>query len=316
VQLFPHDPQFVLSACRFVSQPSRTAFSFALQLPHPASQLIPHAPPTQLGTPWLELHGVVHPPQVLALVLVSVSQPSRVAFSFALQSPHPPSHAITHAAPTQLGVPWLELHAAPHAPQCAAVVARSVSQPASAVQSPHPAAHAYWQPPSEHPVATMCAGAFAAHEYPHAPQFNTLVFVSVSHPSDPATFSSPLQSLHPPSHVCSQLPVVHTGAECAGTSSHPFPHVPQLLTSLPVAVSQPFRLAFSFALQSVKPGRQLAMLHALAVHAGVPFTLLHGKLHAAQCASSVVRSVSQPAAPVQSPYPLLHPPSWHVPTLQ
>jgi len=162
----------------------------------------------------------------------------------------------------------------------------------------------------------MCAGAFAWHEYPHAPQSVTLVFVSVSHPSDPATFSSPLQSLQPPSHVCSQLPVLHTGAECAGTSSHPFPQVPQLLTSLPVAVSQPLRLAFSFALQSVKPGRQLAMLQALAVHDGVPFTLLHGKLHAAQCAVLVVSWVSHPGAPVQSPYPLLHPPSWHTPRLQ
>jgi len=78
------------------------------------------------------------------------------------------------------------------------------------------------------------------------------------------------------SHVCWQLPVAHAGAECAGRSSHAFPHVPQLLRSAAVFVSQPFRLAFSFALQSVKPGRQLAMLHALLEHAGVPFALLHG----------------------------------------
>ena len=316
MQLFPHDPQFVLSACRFVSHPSRTAFSSALQLPHPASQLIPHAPPTQLGVPWLELHGVVHPPHVLGLVLVFVSQPFRLTSSSALQSLHPLSHAMLHSPAVHAGVPFTTLHAALHAPQCAAVVVRSVSHPAAAVQSPHPVSHAYWHAPSEQPVTTMCAGAFAAHEYPQLPQFNTLVAVSASHPSDVGLPRSVLQSLQPVSHVCPQLPVVHAGTECAGKSSHTFPHVPQLLRSLPVAVSHPFRLAFSFALQSVKPGRQLAMLHALAVHDGVPFTLLHGKLHAAQCASSVVRSVSQPAAPVQSPYPLLHPPSWHVPTLQ
>ena len=183
---------------------------------------------------------------------------------------------MLHAPPAHVGVPFALLHAALHAPQCAALTASSVSQPAAAVQSPHPVSHAYWHPPSEQPVATMCAGAFAAHEYPQLPQFNTLVAVSASHPSDVGLPRSVLQSLQPVSHVCWQLPVAHAGAECAGRSSHAFPHVPQLLRSLPVAVSHPFRLAFSFALQSVKPGRQLAMLHALLEHAGVPFALLHG----------------------------------------
>ncbi len=33
VQLFPQEPQFVLSLFRFVSQPSRTAFSLPTQSP-------------------------------------------------------------------------------------------------------------------------------------------------------------------------------------------------------------------------------------------------------------------------------------------
>ena len=58
------------------------------------------------------------------------------------------------------------------------------------------------------------------------------------------------------------------------------------------------------------------MLHWLLEQAGVPFTVLHGKLQAAQCAVLVLRSVSQPAAAVQSPHPLLHAPIWQLPVLQ
>jgi hypothetical protein len=58
------------------------------------------------------------------------------------------------------------------------------------------------------------------------------------------------------------------------------------------------------------------MLHWLPAHAGVPFTVLHGKLHAAQCVGLVVRSVSQPAPLVQSPKPVSQEPIWQAPTLQ
>ena len=99
----------------------------------------------QLGVPWFELHAAVHPPQVAGLLLVSVSQPSRVTFSFALQSLHPTLHAMVQAPATQLPVPWLPLQAWLHAPQCAAVVLRSTSQPSpgSPLQSAQPALHTY-----------------------------------------------------------------------------------------------------------------------------------------------------------------------------
>jgi hypothetical protein len=122
--------------------------------------------PTQVGVPWLLLHAVPHPPQLDGLLLVSVSQPSRVTFSFALQSLYPRSHAIVQAASTQVAVPWVMLQAALHAPQCAAVVVRFTSQPLVAMfpsQSAKPALHTYWQLPSEHPVAVMFAGAWSAH---------------------------------------------------------------------------------------------------------------------------------------------------------
>jgi hypothetical protein len=86
VQLFPQDPQFRLSFALLISKPSRLAFS-VLQFTHPESQLLMlHCPPVQLGVPWFALHGVVHPPQVAVLLPVFVSHPSRLTFSFALQS--------------------------------------------------------------------------------------------------------------------------------------------------------------------------------------------------------------------------------------
>jgi hypothetical protein len=107
VQSFPQEPQFELSLLRLVSQPSRTVFSLGelLQSPYPALQLMLHCAPMQLGVPWLLLHAAVHPPQLAGLLLVSVSHPSRVAFSFALQSLQPTLHAMLHTPATQLPVP-------------------------------------------------------------------------------------------------------------------------------------------------------------------------------------------------------------------
>jgi hypothetical protein len=188
-------------------------------------------------------------------------------------------------------------------------VLRSTSHPSpgSPLQSAYPALHTYWQAPSEHPVAVMCAGAWSAHTYPHAPQLAALVLTSVSHPSVVPAFRSALQSFQPVSHVCWQLLALQIGAECAGRSSHTTLHPPQLSTSLAMFVSHPLRLVFSLALQSAYPALH-TMLHWLVAQVGVPFTVLHGKLHAPQCAVLVRRSVSHPAAAVQSPYPELHAP--------
>ena len=204
VQLFPQEPQFVLSLLRLVSQPSRTVFSLGLQSPYPAAQAMLHCAPMQLGVPWFELQAVPHPPQLAGFPLVSVSQPSRLAFSFGLQSLQPRSQVMVHAPATQAVVPCAVLQAALQAPQWAAVPLRSTSQPSpgSPLQSAQPALHTYWHDPSEHPVAVMCAGVWSAHTYPQAPQLLALVFTSVSQPSVLPAFRSALQSFHPVSHVC------------------------------------------------------------------------------------------------------------------
>ncbi len=66
---FRHEPQFVLSVRRSVSQPSSRCM---LQSPRPAGQAVTHAEPTQYLP---AAHGAPHAPQWLADVAVSVSQP-------------------------------------------------------------------------------------------------------------------------------------------------------------------------------------------------------------------------------------------------
>ena len=123
-----------------------------------------HCAPMQLGVPWFELHAVPHPPQLAGLLLVSVSQPSRVAFSFALQSLQPTLHAIEQVPAEQVAVPFELLHDSPHPPQFPALVFRSTSQPFSRLPSQlaKPALQLYWQLPSAQPVAVMFAGVLAA----------------------------------------------------------------------------------------------------------------------------------------------------------
>ncbi len=127
-----------------------------------------------------------------------------------------------------------------------------------------------------------------------------LVLTSVSQPSVVPRLRSALQSFQPGSQLCWQVLALQAGEACAARSSHTALHPPQLSTSLAVFVSHPLRLAFSFALQSANPALHV-MLHTLPAQLGVPFTVLHGKLQALQFVVLVRRSVSQPAAAVQSP---------------
>jgi hypothetical protein len=159
----------------------------------------------------------------------------------------------------------------------------------------------YWHAPSAQPVAVVFAGAVAAQLVAQFPQCRMSVLRFDSHPFDPTFCRSPLQSPYPASQVCWHTAVLHAGAEFTGRSSQFVPQFPQLATSPLVKVSQPLRLTFSLALQSLYPAVQLAMLQDPAAHAGVPFTLLHARPQPLQCAVLVFTFVSQPAATVQSP---------------
>ena len=97
------------------------------------------------------------------LVLVLVSQPSRLTFSSALQLANPALHAMLHVPPAQVGVPLAALQAWPQPPQLPTVVLMLTSQPLPRLPSQlaKPALHANWHAPIEHPVAVMLAGAWA-----------------------------------------------------------------------------------------------------------------------------------------------------------
>ena len=107
-------------------------------------QVIPQAPAVQLGVPLAELHAVAQVPQWVTSVPVLTSQPLTASPS---QLAKPAEQVMPQAPAAQEEVPLLVEHAAPQAPQWAAVVSVLVSQPLAALlsQLPQPALHAIWQ---------------------------------------------------------------------------------------------------------------------------------------------------------------------------
>ena len=111
---------------------------------------------------WLVPQTRPHPPQFLRSVSVFASQPSAMS---PLQSAKNPMHTSPHLDASHRGASPVGAarHAAPHAPQFAALVERSVSQPfvASPSQSPKPAA----QVNPHAPAVQVAAAARAEHDY-------------------------------------------------------------------------------------------------------------------------------------------------------
>jgi hypothetical protein len=71
-------------------------------------------------------------PQFAASEVVAVSQP---LLTLPSQLPYPVAQLMPQTPEAQLGVPWLLLHALPQAPQFAALVLTSASQPLAALPS-------------------------------------------------------------------------------------------------------------------------------------------------------------------------------------
>ena len=303
MQSLPQPLQLRSSFVMFTSQPSR-ATSSTLQFAKSASQPMLHAPPKHVGVPFTPLHAPPQLPQLLSSVSVAVSQPSRLTFSSALQSLKPALQAMLHSPPAHAGAPLVVLQAPPQLPQLVVSVFVFTSQPLPwlASQSANPATQLYWHAPSEHPPEVMFGGAPAAQSFPHAPQFASSVASSASQPLP----GSASQLSKPASQVWSHAPLVHAGAALVQSSGHTVTQSPQALMSASVLVSQPSRLAFSSALQSLKPAEQPLMLQLPLAQFGVPLLVPHAALQPPQWSSSVFRFVSHPASPVQSPKPALH----------
>jgi len=106
---------------------------------------------------------------------------------------------MAHAPPLQVGAPFWELHALPHAPQFDASAFMFVSQPfeASPSQSPRPAKHCVAQvPPAQVGVPPV-----PLHALLHAPQCSVFVSRFTSQPL--ATIPSQLDrfALHAIEHT-------------------------------------------------------------------------------------------------------------------
>jgi hypothetical protein len=212
-----------------------------LQLWKPALHAMLHAPAVQVGVPLFVLHGALHPPQFVVLVLVFASQPSRLVFSV-LQLLYPALQLVMlHSPDAHDPTPFALLHELPHAPQFPKEVFRFTSHPSrlalSVLQFPKPALQLVM---AHDPLAQTPTPLALLQLVPQVPQFPNDVLVFVSQPSRDV-FSLALQLPYP----AAQLVIVHALATQAPT---PFvllqedPHTPQLAKVVRRSVSQPFRV--------------------------------------------------------------------------
>ena len=125
LHVLPQPPQLPRLVLMFVSQPFAGLPS---QSANPAAQVPSwQAPPWQVADAFAKLHALPQPPQLPALVVVSVSQPSATV---PLQLAKPVWHdTIPHVPPWQLVVAFARAQTFPHDPQLAMLVLRFTSQP-------------------------------------------------------------------------------------------------------------------------------------------------------------------------------------------
>jgi hypothetical protein len=164
-------------------------------------------------------HSLPHAPQCVSELVSDVSQP---LVALPSQSPKPALHApIRHVPPTHEVVALGRLQARPQAPQCAAVVLRSVSQPLAALPSQLPRPIAQVVVPQT-PIVHAGVPVIEEHALPQVRQCATELLRSASQPL--ALFVSQLpkpalqlRSVH--------VPIVH--AESALARLHERPQAPQ-----------------------------------------------------------------------------------------
>jgi hypothetical protein len=226
-QARPHAPQWAGVDWRSASQPLAASRS---QSPRLATQVITaHVPAAHVAVALGSAQARPHIPQWSLAVRVSVSQPLAALPS---QSPKPALHATAQRPDAHEGVPLAALHALPHAPQWAAAVERSVSQPLAGFmsQSPKPALHVTAQRPATH--ADVPLGR-APQAFPQAPQCAESVFGSTHAPSQRIGRSAGHISL-----VHARLPSICRAHDCP--AAHARPHAPQCAAEARSA-SQPLR---------------------------------------------------------------------------
>jgi hypothetical protein len=201
-----------------------------------------------------------------------------------------------HAPAAQVAAPLAGAgQLVPHAPQWAAVVRVSVSQPLAAMPSqlPNPVAQVSPHAPAAHAGVALAP---PGHAVPQRPQLATSVCVLVSQPA--AAVQSPKPATHAKPHALA----AHVAVAFAGAGQL-VPHAPQWAAVVRVSVSQPLAAMPS---QLPKPVTH-AKPHALAAHVGVAFAGVAQIVpHAPQLVADARVSTSQPfaATPSQSAKPM------------
>lgn len=265
LHVIPQLPQFCV-VLRAVSHPFA---AFASQLPKPLLHAMLQAPPPQLAVPFVALHALPHVPQWETLPRTLVSQPLPALPS---QLPNPALQAIVQTEPTQLGVPFVALHAAPHPPQCCTLLLVLISQPSAAppLQSAKGATH----DPHPHVPPTQF-GTPDGHEQtvPHAPQWVVVVFLFVSQPF----CALPSQLPYGAVQVGEQAPATHAVLPFALVQAEL--HAPQWPAVVCRFVSHPFDAIPS---QLPKPALQAPSWQAPPKHVADALAKLHTALHAPQ----------------------------------
>jgi hypothetical protein len=174
-------------------------------------------PETQLVVPFGFEHAVPQAPQLLALLLVFVSQP---LFGLPSQLEKPPAQIGAQVPDTQLVVPLVLVHLVPHEPQLLTFALVLVSQPLfglpsqSAVPAVQIGAHA--------PATQLVVPLTFVHCTPQTPQLLRLVSRLVSQPL--TAFAS--QLAQPDTQIGAQLPPTQLVVPLLLT--HCVPQLPQL----------------------------------------------------------------------------------------
>jgi hypothetical protein len=276
VQAVPQVPQFVV----VFSEASHPFVTSASQLPKLALHVIEHTLSAQPAVPLLLLQTVPHVPQLDTLFWVLISHPLPGRPS---QFPKPALQVPSEQLPEAQDSPaFARSQTAPQVPQFERVV-RLVSQPFA--ELPSQLAKPALQVPSWHAPLKHVAPAFAKLQtVPQAPQFEALVFVFVSHPSD----TRPLQLPKPPAHVREHVPAAHAGV--ALVVEHAAAQEPQFVALVFVFVSQP---SDASPLQLPKPALQVPRAHVPEAHVSDAFVRSQMAPHAPQLVSVRV-FVSQP----------------------
>ena len=281
VQRAPQPPQFALSERVSTSQPSA---GLALQSRKPdAHAVIAHAPAAQALVAWASAQVRPQPPQLVALTLRSVSQPS---LAVPLQSPKPPPQRTTVQAPAAqpYASAWASAHTRPHPPQCSGL--RPVLAQNASAAVPHVVKGEAQVAPHAPPEQTWPA----AQRVPQRPQLVLSVRVSASQP----LAGAPSQSAKPAAQAAmAQAPAAQLAVALG--SAHVRPHAPQLVALVARSVSQPVEARPS---QSPKPPTQRTTAHSPPTQPGAAtWSSAHARPQPPQCVGSSAVLAQNAVAP-------------------